>query len=78
MGPAPCVTYSGSLGDLKLHVVWSGKCAVSGVDNVGTVPASLATYLACLAFSPDLVISTGSAGGLKAQVREGKGTRGKG
>jgi 5'-methylthioadenosine nucleosidase len=37
------------------------------VDNVGTVPAALATYLAVQAFSPDLVISTGTAGGFAAR-----------
>lgn len=35
------------------------------MDNVGTVGASLATYLACAAYSPDLVISAGTAGGFK-------------
>ncbi|KAG1668480.1 hypothetical protein FOA52_005253 [Chlamydomonas sp. UWO 241] len=66
-GPAPCVTYTGSHGDLKVHVVWNGKCAINDVCNVGTVPAALASYLAILAIQPDLVISTGTAGGFKAQ-----------
>lgn len=35
-----------------------------------TVPASLATYLACQAFNPDLIISAGTAGGFKARVRK--------
>lgn len=29
------------------------------MDNVGTVPAALTTYLAIQAFQPDIVISTG-------------------
>lgn len=69
MGPAPCVTFSGCVGDLQVHVVWNGKCVDHGVDNVGTVPASLASYLAILALNPDLVISAGTAGGFQAQVR---------
>eukprot|EP00197_Chlamydomonas_leiostraca_P003932 CAMPEP_0202869702 /NCGR_PEP_ID=MMETSP1391-20130828/12599_1 /ASSEMBLY_ACC=CAM_ASM_000867 /TAXON_ID=1034604 /ORGANISM="Chlamydomonas leiostraca, Strain SAG 11-49" /LENGTH=246 /DNA_ID=CAMNT_0049550049 /DNA_START=25 /DNA_END=765 /DNA_ORIENTATION=+ len=65
--PAPCVTYSGSLGSLAVHVVWNGRCGTHGVDNVGTVPAALSTYLAVQAFKPDLVISAGTAGGFKSQ-----------
>ena len=38
-----------------------------GVDNVGTVPAALTTYLAIQALKPDLVISLGTAGGFKAK-----------
>ncbi len=67
-GPAPCVTFSGSYSNLSVHVVWNGKCAVTGVDNVGTVPASLATYLSIMTFNPDLIISAGTAGGFKSQV----------
>ena len=44
--PAPCVTYSGEHTGVQVHLVVSGKCKQTGVDNVGTVPASLATYLA--------------------------------
>lgn len=67
MQPSPAVTYSGKVGDLEVHVVWNGKCAKNGVDLVGTVAASLATYLALQAFAPDLVISAGTAGGFKAR-----------
>ena len=67
-GPAPCVTFSGKLGGLSVNLVWNGKCTINGVDNVGTVPASLSTYLAIQAIKPDLVISAGTAGGFKAQV----------
>lgn len=67
-GPAPCVTFSGALpSGLKVHVVWNGKCSTNAVDNVGTVPACLSSYLAIMAFQPDLVISAGTAGGFKSQ-----------
>lgn len=69
MGPAPCVTFSGTHNGLQVHVVWNGKDRDTGVDNVGTVPASLSTYLAVLAFKPDIVISAGTSGGFKAQAR---------
>jgi 5'-methylthioadenosine nucleosidase len=38
-----------------------------GVDNVGTVPAAITAYLAVHEFSPDLVISVGTAGGFAAR-----------
>ena len=38
-----------------------------GVDNVGTGPAALSSYLTLLTFKPDLLISSGTAGGFKAQ-----------
>ena len=47
----------------------AGKCKATGVDNVGTVPAALTTYLAIQAFRPDIVISTGAAGGGRHQGR---------
>lgn len=49
----------------------SGRDGEHGVDLVGTVPASLAAFLALQAWpSADLVISTGTAGGFKAKVGE--------
>ena len=47
--------------------VCAGKDAEHNVDNVGTVPAALTTYLACQQYKPDLIISVGTAGGFKAQ-----------
>lgn len=37
----------------------------SGVESVGTVPASLVTYASILAIQPDLIINAGTAGGFK-------------
>jgi len=45
----------------------SGKCPLHGVDNVGTVPAAVVSYLAMQALKPDLVISAGTAGGFKCR-----------
>ncbi|PNH12454.1 5'-methylthioadenosine/S-adenosylhomocysteine nucleosidase 1 [Tetrabaena socialis] len=67
VGPAPCVTFSGVHDGLDIHVVWNGTDKDTGVDNVGTVPAALSTYLAVMAFKPDVVISAGTSGGFKAQ-----------
>ncbi len=68
MAPAPCVTYYGQVSGLQVYVVWNGRCATNNVDNVGTVPAALSSYLAIQMLKPDVVISAGTAGGLKAQV----------
>ncbi|KAF8377829.1 hypothetical protein HHK36_031214 [Tetracentron sinense] len=39
----------------------------SGVDNVGTISASLMTYASIQVLKPDLVINAGTAGGFKAK-----------
>lgn len=51
----------------KQKLCATGKDAEHSVDNVGTVPAALSTYLACQQYKPDLIISVGTAGGFKAQ-----------
>lgn len=63
--PAPCVTYSGDYAGIRVHVVRNGTCALHNVDNVGTVPAALTTYLALEHIKPDLLISVGTAGGFR-------------
>lgn len=98
--PAPCVSFSGTVGGVAVHVVCNGarvevltgeggerervegsrepqprppfpslpgKCPLHGVDNVGTVPAAVVSYLAMQALQPDLVISAGTAGGFSAR-----------
>ncbi|KAF5840826.1 nucleoside phosphorylase domain-containing protein [Dunaliella salina] len=65
--PAPCVTFSGRACDMDVHVVWNGRCGTHGVDNVGTVPAALSTYIAAQAFKPHVIISAGTAGGFKSR-----------
>jgi len=66
----PFLAFSGSLGETKVTVITMGKDAVyeTGADNVGTVPASLATFLAIesskASGSPiDLVVNGGTCGG---------------
>lgn len=65
--PAPCHSFSGQHAGAMVHLVCFGKCKATGVDNVGTVPAALTTYLAIQAFKPDIVISTGTAGGFRSR-----------
>ena len=67
----PFLAFSGSLGDAKVTVITMGKDVVygTGVDNVGTVPASLATFLALEKMKGagetpvDLVLNGGTCGG---------------
>ncbi|DBB01380.1 hypothetical protein WJX77_000982 [Trebouxia sp. C0004] len=65
--PAPCFSWSGQHFGMQIHIVQNGKDREHSVDNVGTVPAALSTYLACQRFQPDLIISVGTAGGFQSQ-----------
>lgn len=64
---APCIIHSGLYKGCTVSVVTNGKCSKFGVDNVGTVPAALSTYLAINQLNPDLIINAGTAGGFKAK-----------
>lgn len=50
---------------LRLILSLSGKDARRGVDNIGTEPATLNTYLLIREFQPDLIVNAGTAGGFK-------------
>jgi len=65
--PATCVTFSGRVKGLSVHIAVNGVCKDYGVDNVGSVPATLTSYLAIQEFKPDIVISAGTAGGFQSQ-----------
>jgi 5'-methylthioadenosine nucleosidase len=64
---APCSLRSGIYKGTRVTVVTNGKDPQFGVDNVGTVPAALATFLAINQVRPDLVINAGTAGGFKGK-----------
>ncbi|KAF1002359.1 5'-methylthioadenosine/S-adenosylhomocysteine nucleosidase-like [Apium graveolens] len=63
----PWVRYHGTYRGLHINIVLPGKHPVLGVDNVGTVCASLITYASIQALQPDLIINAGTAGGFKAK-----------
>ncbi|XP_058190808.1 5'-methylthioadenosine/S-adenosylhomocysteine nucleosidase-like isoform X3 [Rhododendron vialii] len=63
----PWVRYHGTYKELDISIVWPGKDTVLGVDSVGTISASLVTYVSIQALQPDLVINAGTAGGFKAK-----------
>lgn len=53
--------------NMKITVAVNGKCNRFNVDNVGTTPAALSTYLAINHVKPDLIINAGTAGGFKSK-----------
>lgn len=67
----PFLAFEGQHGDVQVTVITLGKDKVygTGVDNAGTVPASLATFLALQrptdSKSYDLVLNAGTCGGFQ-------------
>jgi len=70
----PFVAFSGEHHATKITVITLGKDSVygTGVDNVGTITASLATELALAKYggSVDLVVNAGTCGGFKRKGAE--------
>ncbi|GAB5030143.1 Hypothetical protein NocV09_00202760 [Nannochloropsis oceanica] len=64
---APFHCFNGKYKGYKLAIVTNGKDRKFGCDNVGTVPAALATYLAVESLKPDLLINAGTAGGFESK-----------
>ncbi|XP_022763107.1 5'-methylthioadenosine/S-adenosylhomocysteine nucleosidase 1-like isoform X2 [Durio zibethinus] len=71
----PWVHYHGSYKEITINLVWPGKDLTFGVDNVGTISASLLTYASIQALQPDLIINAGTAGGFKVFDLYGVGLR---
>lgn len=61
----PFQAFSGVHNDAQVTVITNGKDGVyqTGVDNCGTVPAALATFLALDKVKADILINAGTAGG---------------
>jgi nucleoside phosphorylase len=69
--PLPPIAYSTISNGLKINLVVNGQDPVYKLDSFGSDAAGLSTYLGIKAFSPDLVMSTGVAGGFKTQASIG-------
>lgn len=71
---APFKSFRGQYKSCDVTVVTNGQDSVhgTGVENVGTVPASIATFLALqkLKGNVDLLINAGTCGGFKAKGAE--------
>lgn len=65
---SPCKLYSGTYNGATITIAMNGKCPTFGVDNVGTTPAALTTFLAINQIHPDIVINAGTAGGFKRKT----------
>lgn len=72
--PVPFKAFSGFYNsEHKVTVITNGKDAIykTGVDNVGTVPAAMATFLALEKLDDvDLLINAGTAGGYRRKGAE--------
>lgn len=75
----PFLAYQGTHESCNITVITNGKDAIhgTGVDNVGTIPAALATYLALDKLNSgtdgkniDLLINAGTCGGFKRMGAE--------
>lgn len=69
----PFLAYTGSYRQCQVTVITNGRDSVygTGVDNVGTVPAALATYLALQKIeNADIVINAGTCGGFRRKGAE--------
>lgn len=60
----PMKAYSGKFNHLNVFLILNGEDPVYKVQNVGTQPATLSTYLGLKHFHPDLIINIGTAGGI--------------
>jgi nucleoside phosphorylase len=69
--PLPPISYSTTSSGLKINLVVNGQDSMYNLDSFGSDAATLSTYLGIKAFSPDLVISAGVAGGFKTQAAMG-------
>jgi 5'-methylthioadenosine nucleosidase len=71
--PTPFDAFTGSHGECTVTVVTNGKDDIheTGVDNVGTVPAALVTFLALQKLpNTSLVINAGTCGGFQRKGAE--------
>lgn len=58
-------SYQAKIGDKEIYLIKNGKDPINGVDRVGTQAAAVTTYALIAALKPHLIISAGTAGGLK-------------
>jgi 5'-methylthioadenosine nucleosidase len=63
-GPSapPLRAFGAEVGGCAVHVVVNGRHPRHGVDHIGTDAAALSTAVGILAWTPDLVVSAGTAG----------------
>lgn len=69
----PMQAFHGNYNKIEILLVENGVDPVYKVQNIGTQAATLSTYLGISSFHPDLVVSIGTAGGVKpngAQLRD--------
>ncbi|CDZ79352.1 5'-methylthioadenosine/S-adenosylhomocysteine nucleosidase [Legionella massiliensis] len=60
----PMQGYVGKYANFDIFLITNGTDPLYNVQNIGTQPATLSTYLGISYFHPDLVINIGTAGGI--------------
>ncbi len=55
--------YAGNMKNFEILLSLNGKDARYNVDNIGTIPAALNTYVTLSRYQPQLLINAGTAGG---------------
>jgi 5'-methylthioadenosine nucleosidase len=53
--------------DLEVAIVFAGEDPYHGCDRIGTLPATMAAYLLCRRFRPDLLVNAGTCGGFQRE-----------
>jgi 5'-methylthioadenosine/S-adenosylhomocysteine nucleosidase len=69
--PLPPIYYTTTWEGIEINLVVNGEDPVYKLDSFGTDAATLSTYLGIKKFSPNLVMSTGVAGGFKTKASIG-------
>ena len=62
--------FKNKVSSFEVSLIINGKDKRNGVDNIGSQPAVLSTFLAIQNFNPDLIINAGTAGGFKERGME--------
>ena len=62
--------FDGRVGGLDVRVALNGVDTRHGVDQIATQPATLNAYVTATSFSPDLLLTAGTAGGWRAKGAE--------
>jgi 5'-methylthioadenosine nucleosidase len=69
----PAVWFSGRVEggsggrNLEIAIAFAGEDPYHGCDRIGTLPATLAAYLLCRRFRPDLLVNAGTCGGFQRE-----------
>lgn len=61
----PMSAYSNQYNNLNVYLILNGTDPMNTVENIGSEAATLTTYIGINSFHPDLIMSVGTAGGVR-------------